>query len=98
MGDIEFDEILAARYIVKILTLIYYEHQTYITSRLYTLYEKSRECQLIDLQAEIAFLQGNFANSIEIYMRAKDSQKMLIYDFLEGSFKRLILEKKKQQK
>lgn len=71
LGEIEFDEILAARYIVKILTLVYYEHQNYISDRLYSLYEKSREYQLIDLQAEISFLQNNFANCIEIYMRAK---------------------------
>ena len=31
-------------------------------------------------------------------MRANSSQKMLIYEFLEGSFKRLVLEKRRQDK
>ena len=44
---------------------------SYLTDRLYLLYEKSREYQLIDVQAEISFLQKNYNNCIEIYMRAK---------------------------
>ena len=57
-------EILSARYINKILTLVYYQYPQYIQSKLYNLYEASRQYNLTDLQAEISFLQGNFSNCI----------------------------------
>lgn len=91
-------EILAARYINKILTLVYYQYPQYIQSKLYNLYEASRQYNLTDLQAEISFLQGNFSNCIEIYLRSKKSAKILLFEFLENSFKRLVLEKRKDQK
>lgn len=94
----EVIEILAARYINKILTLVYYQHPNYIKTKLYNLYEESRLFDLTDLQAEISFLQGNFSNCIDIYVRSKKSVKVLLFEFLENSFKRLVLEKRRDQK
>ena len=95
-GDVT--EILAARYINKILTLVYYQYPQYIQSRLTNLYEESRLFNLTDLQAEISFLQGNFNNCIEIYVRSKKAAKVLLFEFLESSFRRLVLERRKDQK
>ena len=53
---------------------------------------------LTDLQAEISFLQGNYSNCIDIYIRSKKSAKILLFEFLENSFKRLVLERKKNEK
>lgn len=50
------------------------------------------------MQAEISFLQGNFSNCIDIYVRSKKSAKILLFEFLENSFKRLVLERKREQK
>jgi hypothetical protein len=76
-GDRE--EILSARYITKILTLVYYQCEEYIRRRLSELYEESRLNNLTDLQAEISFLQGNFSNCIDIYVRSKKSAKILLF-------------------
>ncbi len=76
-GDKE--EILSARYITKILTLVYYQCEEYIRRRLSELYEESRLNNLTDLQAEISFLQGNFSNCIDIYVRSKKSAKILLF-------------------
>lgn len=94
----DITEILAARYINKILTLVYYQYPQYIQSRLTNLYEESRLFNLTDLQAEISFLQGNFNNCIDIYVRSKKAAKVLLFEFLENSFKRLVLERRKDQK
>ena len=53
---------------------------------------------LVELQAEISFLQGNFSNCIDIYVRSKKSAKILLFEFLENSFKRLVLEKRRNEK
>lgn len=84
-------EILSARYINKILTLIYYQYPDFIYKKLSNLYEESRLFALSDLQAEISFLQKNYNNCIEIYVRAKNSAKTLVFDFLDNSFKILVL-------
>lgn len=86
---------MAARYINKILTLVYYQCKDFIHDRLLSLYEESRQFNLIDLQAEISFLQGKYTNCIELYIRSKKAAKILLFEFLENSFKRLVLEKKK---
>lgn len=78
-SDEEKDEILSARYINKILTLVYYQFKDYIVRRLSELYEESRMTSLTDLQAEISFLQGNFSNCIDIYVRSKQSAKILLF-------------------
>lgn len=44
-------EILAARYINKILTLVYYQCRDFIIKKLPELYEESRMYNLTDLQA-----------------------------------------------
>ena len=73
---------MAARYINKILTLIYYQCRDYLIRRLPELYEESRMYNLTDLQAEISFLQGNFSNCIDIYVRSKKAAKVLLFEFL----------------
>ena len=97
-NDEDKDEILSARYINKILTLVYYQFKDYIVKKLPELYEESRMYNLTDLQAEISFLQGHFSNCIDIYVRSKQSAKVLLFEFLENSFKRLVLEKRKNEK
>lgn len=44
-------EILSARYINKLLTLVYYQYPEFIKSKLYNLYEESRLFDLTELQA-----------------------------------------------
>lgn len=78
-NDEDKDEILSARYITKILTLVYYHCREYIIKKLPELYEESRYYNLTDLQAEISFLQGNFSNCIDIYVRSKKSAKILLF-------------------
>ncbi len=51
VSEEELIETLAARYINKILTLVYYQYPKFIQSRLYNLYEESRQFDLTDLQA-----------------------------------------------
>lgn len=80
--DEEKDQILSARYITKILTLVYYMCNQFIQRRLPELYEESRLYHLTDLQAEISFLQGNFSNCIDIYVRSKKLAKNLLFEFL----------------
>ena len=58
----------------------------------------SRHYNLTDLQAEISFVMGNYRNSIDIYARARPFAKTLIFEFLQNSFKKLVLEKKKEEK
>jgi len=78
-SDEDKDEILSARYINKILTLVYYQFKDYIVKKLPELYEESRMYNLTDLQAEISFLQGHFSNCIDIYVRSKQSAKVLLF-------------------
>ncbi len=91
--------ILSSRYLIKILTLVYYECRDYLNIRLMNLYEKSRAySELTDLQAELAFLLKNYNTCMDIYFRAIPSMRCLVFEFLENSFKRLTLEKKKEEK
>lgn len=89
---------MAARYINKILTLVYYECNDYIIRKLPVLLSKASEHSLTDLQAEISFLQGNFKKCMEIYIHAQGPSRLLVFEFLENSFKRLNLEKRKEDK
>jgi hypothetical protein len=98
LSEGEVTEILSARYINKILTLVYYQYPKFIQGKLGALYEESRLFDLTDLQAEISFLMGNFSNCIDIYVRSKKSAKVLLFEFLENSFKRLVLEKRREHK
>lgn len=49
----------------------------------------------MDLQAEICLTNNQFNNAVDIYLRARPNLRIWIFEFLENSFKKLILEKKK---
>lgn len=72
-------DILSAKYINKILTLVYYQYENFIKGKLMNIYEESRMVNLIDLQAEISFLQGNYNNCIDIYKRSKNTAQILLF-------------------
>ena len=95
----EMELMLASRFIIRIFTLVFYEARNYIKNNLRDLYEESLKENLTDLQAELAFVMGNFKTSIDIYMRSPSKlAKGLVFDFLENSFKRLVLEKRAEEK
>lgn len=78
----EIDLILSARYINKILTLVFYECNDFIKYNLQLLFSKATQFRLADLQSEISFLQGNFRRCIDIYKTAKEPSNFLVFEFL----------------
>lgn len=85
---------LASRYIIRILTLVYYENPEFINNRLISIYEKARLYNLMDLQAEICCMNNQFNNAVDIYLRARPNLRIWIFDFLEGLFKKIIVEQR----
>lgn len=89
---------LASRYIIRILTLVYYEHAEFVNSRLITIYERARQYNLMDLQAEICCMNKQFVNAVDIYLRAKPNLRIWIFEFLESLFKKIIVEQRNSTK
>jgi hypothetical protein len=75
----EIDEVLAARYIIRILTLVYYENAEFVNSRLISIYERARLYNLMDLQAEICCMNKQFSNAVDIYLRARPNLRIWIF-------------------
>lgn len=48
----------------------------------------------MDLQAEICFMNKQFSNAVDIYLRAKPNLRIWIFEFLENVFKKLIVEQR----
>lgn len=74
--------------------MVLYENRDFINSRLITIYERSRQYNLMDLQAEICFMNKQFSNAVDIYLRAKPNLRIWIFEFLENVFKKLIVEQR----
>ena len=52
----------------------------------------------MDLQAQICLINSQFNNAVDIYLRARPNLRIWIFEFLENSFKKLLFEKKNQDK
>ncbi len=75
----EIDEVLSSRYIIRILTLVYYENPEFINNRLISIYERARLYNLMDLQAEICCMNKHFNNAVDIYLRARLNLRVWIF-------------------